>query len=115
MQEKTLLRTAFITAIIGILILLFILNKIELTHSNLGNLTKNDLDKKVKIKAEVIKVTETPGLYILDVKDFSGIMKVTVFKDEQLDIKKGDVLEIEAQVTNYKDNLELIAKKITIL
>ncbi len=115
MKEKTLLKISLITAVIGILILLFILDKISLTSVNVGNLTKKDLDKEIKIKAELVKITETPGLYLLTVKDFSGEMTVVVFKDEILELKEGDILEIEGQVTSYKDQIEIIAKKITIL
>lgn len=115
MKEKTLLKISLITAIIGILVLLFILDRISLSNINISNLTKENLDEKVKIKAELIKVTETPGLYLLTVKDFSGEISVIVFKDEQLELKQGDVLEIEGQIASYKDKIEIIAKKITVL
>ncbi len=115
MKEKTLIKLSFITSIIGIVILLFIMDKIELSKSNISNLTQNDIDKKIKIKAELLRITETPGLYLLNVKDFSGEISVVVFKDEPINLTKGDILEIEGQVTNYKDKIEIIAKKITIL
>lgn len=115
MKEKTLLKISLATAIIGILVLLFILDRISLSNINISNLTKENLDEKVKIKAELIKITETPGLYLLTVKDFSGEIAVVVFKDEKLELKEGDVLEIEGQVASYKDKIEIIAKKITIL
>ena len=115
MKEKTLLKISLITAIIGILVLLFILDKISLSNINISNLTKENLDEKIKIKAELIKITETPGLYLLTVKDFSGTITVIVFKDEILELKEGNILEIEGQVASYKDKIEIIAKKITIL
>ena len=115
MQEKTLLKISFITALIGLLVLLFILDKIELSNFSISNLSENEIDKKVKIKAELLSIKETPGLYILEVKDFSCKISVIVFKDEPLNLNKGDVLEIEGQVTSYKDKIEIIAKKITVL
>jgi RecJ-like exonuclease len=115
MEEKTLLKISFITAIIGLLILLFILERISLSKVNIENLTKENIDEKVKIKAELIQIIETPGLYLLTVKDFSGEISVVVFKDDLLDLKKGDILEIEGQVASYKDKIEIIAKKITVL
>ena len=115
MQEKTLLKISFITALIGLLVLLFILDKIELSNFSISNLSENEIDKKVKIKAELLSIKETPGLYILEVKDFSGEITIIVFKDEKLDLQKGDILEIEGQVTSYKDKIEIIAKKITVL
>src|SRR3989344_4088476 len=115
MKDKTLLKISLVTTVIGILILLFILDRISLSNSNLSNITKDNLDENIKIKAELVKITETPGLYILTVRDFSGIMTVIVFKDESLELKEGDVLEIEGRVTSYNGKLEIIAKKITII
>ncbi len=115
MKEKTLIKLSFITSIIGIVLLLFIMDKIELSKSNISNLTQNDIDKKIKIKAELLRITETPGLYLLNVKDFSGEISVVVFKDESINLTKGDILEIEGQITSYKDKIEIIAKKIIVL
>ncbi|MEK6932986.1 MAG: OB-fold nucleic acid binding domain-containing protein [Nanoarchaeota archaeon] len=115
MKESNLLKISVITALVGILVLLFILDRIDLSNADIVNLTKEDIDKKVEIKGELISITETPGLYILNVKDFSGTITVIVFKEDDLELKKGDILEIEGQVTSYKDKLEIIAKKITVL
>ena len=114
MHEKTLLKISIITSLFGILIIFFINEKLDLS-SNIGNITKDSLDEKVKIKGEIIKITETPGLYLLDVKDNTGTIVVIVFKEEILDLKQGNIVEIQGQVAIYKDKPEIIAKKITIL
>ena len=115
MQEKTLLKISLITSLVGILILLIILDKIDVSDSNINQVNKTFLDKQVKIKGEITRITETPGLYIINVKDNTGNMDIIIFKEEKLELEKGSVIEVQGQVTEYQGKLELIAKKVVIL
>ena len=115
MKEKTLLKISLITSLVGILILLVILDKIDVSDSNINAINKTFLDKQVKIKGEITRITETPGLYIMNVKDNTGDIDVIVFKEEKLELEKGNIIQIEGQVTEYQGKLEIIAKKIVIL
>ena len=115
MKEKMLLKISLITSIIGILILLIILDKIDISDSNISSINKDLVDKQVKIKGEITRLTETTGLYIINIKDNTGNIDVIVFKEEKLELEKGNIVEIEGQVTEYQDKLEVIAKKIIIL
>ena len=60
MKESNLLKISVITALIGILALLFILDKIDLSNAEVANLTKDDIDKKVEIKVNPQKAGEYP-------------------------------------------------------
>ena len=115
MQEKTLLKISLITSLVGILILLIILDKIDVSGSNINAINKTFLDKQVKIKGEITRIAETPGLYIMNVKDNTGNIDVIIFKEDILDLEKGNVVEIEGQVAEYQSKMEIIAKKIVIL
>ncbi len=115
MHEKTLLKISLITSLVGILILLIILDKIDISDSDIASINKTLIDKQVKIKGEITRTTETPGLYILNVKDNTGNIDIIIFKEDKIELKKGDIVEIEGQITEYQDKLELIAKKVIIL
>ncbi len=115
MQEKTLLKISLITSLVGILILLIILDKIDISDSNINQVNKTFLDKQVKIKGEITRITETPGLYIINIKDNTGSMDIIIFKEEKLELEKGNIIEVQGQVTEYQGKLELIAKKVVIL
>lgn len=115
MQEKTLLKISLITSLVGILILLVILDKIDISDSNINQVNKTFLDKQVKIKGEITRITETPGLYIMNIKDNTGSIDVIIFKEEKLELEKGNIIEVQGQVTEYQGKLELIAKKVVIL
>ena len=114
MQEKTLLKIALITSLVGILILLIILDKIDVSSSNINAINKTLNNKQAKIKGEITRITETPGLYIINVKDNTGNIDVIVFKEEKLELEKGDIVQIEGQVTEYQGKMEVIAKKVIL-
>ena len=115
MKESDLLKVALVCSLIGILMILFIVQKYETPNYKINEIDKSKLDKQVGIKGQIERLTETPGLYILDLVDSSGKMTVVVFKDETLDINEGDLLEVEGIVSEYKNNVEVIAKQIKIL
>jgi DNA/RNA endonuclease YhcR with UshA esterase domain len=115
MQEKTLLKISLITALIGIFILLIILDRIDISDSNINLINKTMIDQQIKIKGEITRLTETPGLYILNVKDDTGNIDVIIFKEEKIELEKGKVIEIQGTVTEYQGKVEIIAKKIIIL
>jgi len=115
MHEKTLLKISLATSLIGILILLMIMDKIDVSDSNIAAINKELVDKQVKIKGEITRITETPGLYILKVKDDTGDMDVIIFKEDEIEFEKGVLVEVDGQVAEYAGKLELIAKKVIIL
>jgi len=114
MKESTLLKIALIGALVGIFIILFISEKIDLSESNIANITKSNLDQKVKIRGLVTKSYETPGLLILSIKDNTGTISVVVFKEENLTIDKNHVVEIYGTVTEYKEQIEILADEIRV-
>ena len=52
---------------------------------------------------------------MINVKDDTGNIDVVVFKEENLELKEGDVIQVEGQVTEYQGKLEILAKRIIIL
>ena len=107
MKEKLLLKISLVISLIGILFLLIILNNIDVPDPDINSINKDLIDKQIKVKGEITKITETPGLYIINIM-------VVVFKEEQLNLEKGRIIQVEGQVTGYQDKIEIIAKRIIL-
>ena len=105
-------KTSLIISLLGILILLIYSENITLPTKNIQNITKKDIDKQVKVIGQVTRLTDLPGLMILNIKDNTEQMTVVVFKEEKLNINKNDFLEIQGKVAEYRGELEIIAEKI---
>ncbi|AJF62379.1 MAG: hypothetical protein QT11_C0001G0230 [archaeon GW2011_AR20] len=114
MKEKLLLKISLVISLIGILFLLIILNNIDVPDPDINSINKDLIDKQIKVKGEITKITETPGLYIINIMDDTGNIDVVVFKEEQLNLEKGRIIQVEGQVTGYQDKIEIIAKRIIL-
>ena len=115
MKESDLLKIALVCSLVGIFIILFIVQKYETPNYNIEDIDKSMLNERVSVKGQINRITETPGLYIINLEDSTGEIIVVVFKEDDLDIVEGDFIEIEGEVTEYKNDVEIIAKQIKVL
>lgn len=112
MKEKDLLKVSLVFSLIGIFIIFMLTYTLEVDSYDIGSLSKDNLDENVKVKGFVSSFTETPGLYILTLKDDTGKIPVIIFKDEELGLYEGLELEIIGNVVEYQDKIEIILKEI---
>ena len=115
MENGLLIKTCTITIILGIILLIIIIDKIDLPTSTIGKISKSDLDKTIKIRGFVKTATNRDTVSFLEVEDKTGKIKITAFKPENLKIKKGSMVEIEGKVSLYEENLEIYAQTIKIV
>jgi len=114
MKEETLFKISLICSLLGVLIILYISENTEIPSSNISNITDKDIETKVTIIGLVNSVKETPGLIILNVGDKTGNITVIAFKEENITIEKGRIIEIEGKVVEYNKQLEIQADSIII-
>ena len=114
MQAKTLLKLSLIISVIGIFTLLLIIEKIEIKNSDISNISNYSLDQKVKVKGFISSVKNLPGILILTLRDNSGEITVIVFKEEEIELKKDMLIEVEGTLKEYKGKLEIEADKIKV-
>ena len=116
MDEKKLFTIAITIALIGILSLLFISERLEPTSLKINEITKEHINKQIKVNGTVESIKETPGLYIITIKDESDKIPVVIFKqDEELNITKDQKIEVMGKVEEYNGMLEVIADIITVI
>jgi len=113
-NERDLLMISFIFSLIGILSLFYLTFSLDIKHYDIFSLSKENLDKVVMVKGVIESYAETPGLYLITLRDDTGKITVVVFKDEELSLQKGLSVEVIGSVVEYKDSLEIIAKQIVI-
>ena len=114
MKNKTLLEIAIIVSLAGIFLLIFISDKIELSESNIEDLTKDRLDRQVKIKGIITNIVNTPGLTILNIKDNTGEITIITYETELL-LEKDQLVIIEGNLIEYNGKLEVEADLIKII
>ncbi len=110
-----LIKICIISAILGIILLVIIADKVSIPSSAIGSLTKQDLNKAVTIKGTVKSITNKETIAIFNIEDKTGSIKAVAFKPNNLTIKKGSFIELEGKLNLYEDNLEIYAETIKIL
>ncbi len=114
MKEKTLFKTALIVSIVGVAVLFFISDFSELGETDIQEITIDDLDKNVKVIGAVTKVIDTDKVIIMDIAQQEEL-KVVVFKDKNVSLKRGDYIEVLGTVEEYKGELEIIGDRIRLI
>ena len=114
MKEKDLLKVSLVFSLIGILIIFILTGTLEVERYNIGSLSKENLDDTVKVKGIIENYGETPGLYLINLKDDTGKITVVIFKDEELELQEGLEIEIVGDIVEYEDEIEIIAKEIVV-
>lgn len=114
MEEKRLTKIALLCSLIGILMLLVIAERQDLSTSNIKSITNETLDQPVKIKGKITSIKETPAVTIIQVQDTTGSIAVIMFRKEDLALQKGNLVEVKGIVKSFNDKLEIEAKVVRL-
>ncbi|MBI2508102.1 OB-fold nucleic acid binding domain-containing protein [Candidatus Woesearchaeota archaeon] len=114
MQDKVLFKVSLIISVMGTFLVLLILEYSEVKLTEINSLGKNQLETRVKVQGAIVSIKETPGLYILTIKDTSATIPLVIFKEDTLALEKNTQVEVIGKLTEYKKELEIIVEKIKI-
>ena len=111
MEDKQLLKLSLITAIIGLISMLYLADALQLKLTNVEEININMLEKNVKVKGTIVSVKTMKTIQLLELEDLTGKIQVVIF-DVAPKIKRGSYLEIEGKVSKYENNLQINADSI---
>ena len=114
MKDKTLLKISLLMAIIGLLSMLYLSDKLELKPITIILISTNMLDQNIKIRGSITNAVNLKKIQILEVQDHTGKIEVVLF-DENIKLKKGEYIEVEGKVSKYKNKLQINAELIKLL
>ena len=116
MNENTLLKLSLIFSILGILIVLFISETVPVKLYEISEITEEKIDETVRIQGTVKRTSDTPEILIINLEDETGTITIILFKnDEEISLEKNQRVEIIGNVTEYKDQLEIVADQIKVI
>lgn len=114
MKESTLLKVSLACSLVGILIIIILSEKMAVPELDIGSISDSLVDKQVKIKGEIIGIRENPGIVILNIKDRSGSIKTVAFKEDGLNLNRGNLVEVTGKVKKFEEEVELEADFIRL-
>ena len=113
MEENTILKIALLVSLTGILVIIFISGSIEVKEYKIKEISKDLIDKEIKVSGIITRITETPGLLILNLKDSTGEITSIIFKEDPINLTENQEIEIQGKVKEYKNKLEIEANLIS--
>ena len=116
MKEKTVLKIALISSLVGLLVLYLISDNITIEEKNIEKITLDNKDEFVKVRGLVNKVVDTEKVTIIEIMQPNEIT-VVLFKNENKAtlIQEGNEVEIIGKVDEYEGELEIIAQRARIV
>ncbi|MBI2124628.1 OB-fold nucleic acid binding domain-containing protein [Candidatus Pacearchaeota archaeon] len=113
MKETTLLKTALICSLLGLVILYFISAKIDVKDYNAGILNKN-IGDDVKLTGKITKISQSENVAFLEVS-YESPITIVLFTDKNVSLEANDSIEIIGEVQEYKGKNEIIAQKVRVV
>ena len=117
MKDSSLAIISLISFSIGIVFLIVLSSRVEIEKKSISSIDDNDLDKTIKINAEVKSVRKIKDLVFIRISQEKEI-DVMLFDAEDFDegmIQKGDMIEVTGKVSEYNGNKEIIGEDILVL
>lgn len=114
MKETTLLKTALICSLLGLVILYFISAKIDVRDYKSSQLNEN-VGEDVKLIGTIAKISQNDNVAFLEINYQSPVIVVLFTGDKNLSLKINDSVEVIGEVQEYKGKNEIIAQKIRII
>ncbi len=112
MEEKTLLKVAIISALIGVFILYIVSESITIDESSIGKIENEDIGNDVKVKGVVKDSFSGEKISIITITQPEE-MKIVVY--ENVSVKEGDYIEVIGEIDEYNGELEVIGNRIRVI
>jgi len=112
MDEKFLFKLSLICSLTGLLILFTISESIDIKEYKISKITKELVDKQVKVRGIITRITETPGLLIFNIQDQTGNITAILFKEENLNLTLNSKILAQGKIKIYKNKPELEISQI---
>jgi DNA/RNA endonuclease YhcR with UshA esterase domain len=111
MNESLLLKSALITAILGLIAITLIVKLTSLEEMNIGEAKQADEGNLVIISGTVERVTSKEGFSIISIKKEESI-DVVMF--DSINLSKGQKVEVTGKTKEYRGSKEIVADKIIV-
>ena len=114
MKETTLLKTALICSLVGLIALYFISTKAEIGEYKPNPINKN-IGEDVKLTGTITRISQKENVAFIELSHQSPITVVFFKENTNMNLKNGDGIEVIGEVQEYKGKNEVIAQKIRVI
>jgi hypothetical protein len=111
MDDKSLLRLALATGILGVVSLFLIMHLVNFPENSIGSIKSGEEDDKVKITGRVERQRVSGNTSIITISREEEI-KVIIFEPVNLEV--GKELTVIGRTKDYLGEMEILADEVTV-
>ena len=122
MSETNLISISLALSIIGIIILIFISDKIKVKEYQIKEimldqtLSKSLLEKEIQVKGVITNLKETSNSLLITISENKNNLKVIVYKkDKVIKLNKGQRIEVKGKLKTFEKEFEIEATEIKVI
>ena len=114
MNDVKLLRIALAIGVVGIISLFFLSKTIQAEPTEIGQITQEDIGRKVMIEGIVEEIEQKKSVTILEISEqgTKDTVSVALFGNKLNIPEQGEKVKITGTVKEYYGKLEIVAEKI---
>jgi len=115
MKEKTLFKLATICSLAGLVVLFLISEYSDVKKIDVGNISRSDVGKEVRVIGRVEKVSDADKVMFLEVgQQKVETISVVLFKEGDIKLKEGDYVELIGELDEYNGKCSIIANAVKV-
>jgi len=108
-----ILKVSLVSALFGVLILLFLCDSYVSDSTAFENMNEN-IGKNVRVTGLVSSIREYPTVKIIKIKNGDRGIDIIAFTSENISIKENDIIDAEGEVVEYNNQTEIYADLLRI-
>ena len=111
----SLIKAALITALIGLVALIFLSGNLEPKVTKISDISSKNIDSFVKIQGMAINIKDNGDFSMIKVNDGTENITAFVWKTNEfkkINLSKNEKIEVLGKVTEYNGMLEISAETI---
>ncbi|MBI2140467.1 hypothetical protein HYU14_06075 [Candidatus Woesearchaeota archaeon] len=116
MEEKRLLGIALIGFLVGLLIIFFLSQSMDISPTSIDSLQSLPNEQDIKIMGAVTKIVESGNNLLLTIEEPKQV-KVFLYQNKNGDfaIQEGDQVEILGTIDTFRGEKQIIADRIRVI
>ncbi|MBS3051003.1 MAG: exodeoxyribonuclease VII large subunit [Candidatus Aenigmarchaeota archaeon] len=120
-SDEKLVKISLLIAILGVAMIYLSIALIGPQSIVIGDISKNDTGKQVTLSGTVNSYSIVNGNIFITLGDVTGNITVVMFErtargqKEVYELKENELITVDGQINVYKNELEIIANKITLV
>jgi len=114
MKEKTLLKIALVCSLVGIMVLFFVSDSIEIKEKDISKINLENVGEDIKLTGYVSKVVDLENVMYVEITKPETI-SVVLFKKTNISVYEGSFVEIIGEIDEYNGRMQVIGNRVRVI